>query len=85
MASRAQLTELMKAGNLLNEDQVETYLGKGRNTLAIARSRGNPILPYIQVGRSIRYDPRDIAAFIDANRKRGQRKARRAENRKRTA
>jgi hypothetical protein len=67
MVSRKQLTELMKAGILLNEDEVESYLGKGKNTLAIARSRGNPVLPYIRVGRSVRYDPVAIAKFIANN------------------
>jgi len=52
---------------LLTEAETANALGLRRQTLAVRRSTGKPLLPFIRVGRSIRYRSEDIAALIAAN------------------
>lgn len=50
---------------LLTESEAAIALGLQRQTLAVRRCRGNPLLPFIRIGRSIRYRPDDISALVD--------------------
>jgi predicted DNA-binding transcriptional regulator AlpA len=53
---------------LLTSKQVEARLGWSLGTLAVLRCRRSKnIPPHIQLGRSIRYRPEDIDAFLAAN------------------
>lgn len=51
---------------LLTAQQVAEYLGASIDTLAVDRynHRG---LPYIRIGRRIRYRAKDVAEYLDAN------------------
>jgi len=58
-------TNLALAERLLKEFEVEDRLGKARGSLSVARFRGSlPDLPFIKIGRSIRYDPREVEIFL---------------------
>ena len=57
--------------NLLTTGQLAQLLGVHQGTLRSARSRKTLKLPYVRVGRAIRYRPEDVAAFIEANRNGG--------------
>jgi len=59
---------------LLTETDAGTYLGVSRSFLAKSRCNGTlpnhtPGPPYIKLGHAIRYDVRDLDAWIAANRK----------------
>jgi hypothetical protein len=51
---------------LLTPRQVAEYLGTTEQVLAVDRYRCRG-LPYVRVGRRIRYRAKDIAAYLDAN------------------
>lgn len=36
-------------------------------TLAKARSTGHPAIPFIKIGKTVRYDPDDVDAFLSKN------------------
>ena len=55
-------TELEK---LLNESEAADLLGLRSQTLSLWRSTKRYDLPFIRVGRAIRYRLRDIAAFLE--------------------
>jgi hypothetical protein len=53
---------------LLDEKQAALRLGlTNHNTLAVWRSTKRYDLPYIRIGRLIRYDAREIEKFLDRN------------------
>jgi excisionase family DNA binding protein len=54
---------------LLTTPQAAEYLQLGKNTLEQDRLRGGGI-PYVQRGRSVRYDIVDLDAWIAANKRR---------------
>jgi hypothetical protein len=53
---------------LLTETQAAETLGLEPATLRRWRWAGYDNLPYLKIGRSVRYDPDDIAAFIESAR-----------------
>jgi excisionase family DNA binding protein len=56
----------MPADNLLDKDQAADRLNIGRWHLeALIRRRD---IPFVKVGRLIRFDPADLDAWLDANR-----------------
>lgn len=54
---------------LLTTTEAAEFLACGRNTLEQDRLRGSRI-PYVSIGRSVRYDKADLEAFIAANKRR---------------
>jgi len=48
----------------VDEDQAAKVLDNKPNTLAVWRSTGRYSLPYIKVGRSVRYRISDLAEFL---------------------
>ena len=55
---------------LFSEIEAAHYLGVSKHTLRKQRSDGErdnhmPIVPYIQLGRSIKYIKEDVDAYID--------------------
>lgn len=50
---------------LLTEDEAAAILKVQPATLATWRVRGRPTLPFVRVGRCVRYRQQDIAAFIE--------------------
>lgn len=39
-------------------------IGTTKRRLAKARSTGYPAIPYIKIGRSVRYDPADVDKYL---------------------
>ncbi len=52
------------ANALLTEDEAAALLKLQPATLATWRVRGRPHLPFVRVGRCVRYRQEDITAFI---------------------
>ena len=50
----------------INEHQVAEITGRALSTLRNERSRGLGI-PYIKIGRSVRYDLTDVISFMDSH------------------
>lgn len=49
--------------NLLTVRQVAMRLGIGLRTISSLTASGD--LPCVRIGRSVRYDPADVAAFVE--------------------
>lgn len=50
---------------LLTDDQAAEYLSVKKHTLAVWRSTGRYNLPFVKIGRSVRYRKSDLDAFLD--------------------
>ena len=50
--------------NLISAEQAADYLGVSTRTLANWRCRSWPNVPYIKLGRSIKYRPTDLDTYI---------------------
>jgi len=50
----------------INENQVSEITGRALSTLRNERSKGFGI-PYIKLGRSVRYDLQDVIEFMEAH------------------
>ena len=60
-----------KLPHYLTEAQVAAKTGLGRSTLAKARCRGDwggIKIPYVKIGRSVRYSLAEVEAFMEAHR-----------------
>lgn len=51
----------------LTEDEAAAFIGFEPQTLAVWRSTGRHDLPFVRVGRSIRYRRADLEAWLDAH------------------
>jgi excisionase family DNA binding protein len=56
----------MQNQNLLNNSEAAAYLGVTEGTLTVWRSEGRYKLPFIKVGRLVRYRLTDLNAFLDS-------------------
>lgn len=56
------------AGALLDTAQAARFLGLGERTLENWRVRDTKGPPFLRVGRSVKYDPRDLDAWLNARR-----------------
>ena len=54
------------ANALLTEDEAAALLKVQPATLATWRVRGRPNLPFVRVGRCVRYRQQDLIAFINS-------------------
>ena len=52
---------------LLSPEEAATFLGIVENTLSVWRSTGRYDLPYIKVGRLVKYRLSDLHAFLARN------------------
>jgi len=58
----------MKANLKLNTPEQESErIGIPIRTMAKARSIGHPNIPYIKIGRAVRYDPVAVDAWLAMN------------------
>lgn len=57
--------ETLHDSQLLNESQAAQVLGIAPNTLAVWRCTGRYNLPYIKIGRLVRYRAGDLKRFIN--------------------
>ena len=60
-----------KLPHYLTEAQVAARTGLGRSSLAKARCKGDwggIKIPYVKIGRSVRYSLTDVEAFLEARR-----------------
>ena len=51
---------------LLNDDQAADLLGIRPQTLAVWRMTGRHSLPFVRVGRAVRYRMSDLLAWLDS-------------------
>ena len=51
----------------LNDREVEELTGIARSTLAKARCLGTLNLPFLRIGRSIRYSAQDVINFMNSH------------------
>jgi len=51
--------------NLITEQRAAEYLGVAPGTLRIWRCTGRVQLPFVRVGRSIRYRVEDVEQFVE--------------------
>jgi hypothetical protein len=58
------MTENLPLRRLLTELETATYLCVKPETLATWRSTRRYALPYVRVGRAIRYKPADVERFL---------------------
>ena len=54
------------SSDLLTRAQAAEYLGIAVQTLAVWACRGRYGLPFVRIGRSVRYRKRDLDEFIEA-------------------
>ena len=59
-----------KQKQILKEKEAAPYTGMSRMYLRIARMRGDGP-PYLKIGRAVRYDIRDLDAWLQTKRKAG--------------
>jgi len=52
--------------NLLTNDQAAIYLGVAPNSLAVWRTTKRYALPYVKVGRLVKYRLADLNAFLES-------------------
>jgi len=52
---------------LLNRREAAAYLGVSEQTLAIWKCTGRYNLPYVKIGRLVKYKKSDLDAFIQRN------------------
>jgi excisionase family DNA binding protein len=52
--------------DLLTRNQAAEYLGVSPNTLAVWASTGRYPLPFVRVGRSVRYRRSDLEKFLES-------------------
>lgn len=57
----------MTINHLLDEKQVANLLGLSVQTLRNDRA-GRRRIPYVKMGKAVRYRPEDVQAFIEGNR-----------------
>lgn len=50
---------------LFSDDQAADYLSVKKHTLAVWRTTGRYNLPFVKIGRSVRYRKSDLDAFVD--------------------
>ena len=61
-----QVQEFTKPLGLLNNDQAADYIGITPGTLEVWRSTKRQIIPYIKVGRLVKYRPSALDDFLTA-------------------
>jgi excisionase family DNA binding protein len=57
----------MELGDLKTEHEAAGILGLSVRTLQWRRSHGSNDLPYVKMGRSVRYRSEDLRAYIEKN------------------
>lgn len=53
---------------LLTTDQAAEFLGVAAGTLAVWRCLARYRLPFVKIGRSVRYDEADLVAWMESRR-----------------
>ncbi len=54
---------------LRTEKEAADYLGTTPGTLAVWRCTRRVVIPYIKIGKNVRYRQSDLDAFVEANRR----------------
>jgi excisionase family DNA binding protein len=57
----------MRIEQLLSPEEVAAALGVAKQTLNVWRCTGRYKLPYVKVGRKVKYRQEDVSAFIEQN------------------
>lgn len=65
--NKQNLSRLVEArADLLDESQAADFLTVARGTLSVWRSTGRHALPFVKIGRSVRYRRSDLQAWLAA-------------------
>jgi len=59
----------LPADYLYSPEEIAQILGCKKQTLAVWRCTGRCSLPYVKVGKNVRYRARDLAEFLHKNSK----------------
>ena len=59
------MTEFLNRKNLLSNQEAALYLGITPRTLEVWRCTKRYIIPYIKVGRLVKYRPCDLDVFLE--------------------
>lgn len=57
---------------LLTTDEVANLFDLHPGSIRAGRSKKTLALPFIRIGRSVRYRPEDVAAFLEAHKEGGE-------------
>ncbi len=49
---------------LMTEPEIASLIGVADSTLRKHRWRGDPLLPYLKIGRAVRYDPKAVESAL---------------------
>ena len=66
MTTQALLKNVERSRELLDEKQAAEHLTVSPGTLSVWRSTGRYNLPFVKVGRMVRYRLSDLDAWLDA-------------------
>jgi excisionase family DNA binding protein len=55
----------METDKLMTAKQVSEYLGVAKLTLQNWRTTGTPVLPFIKIGRVVRYSELSVMRFLE--------------------
>ena len=56
-----------KPRELLNEQEASEFLDVAPGTLSVWRSTGRHAIPFIKIGRNVRYRRSDLVAWLDGH------------------
>ena len=62
-------TTLLPTSGLMTRPQAAEYLGVAHQTLSLWACTGRHDLPFIKIGRNVRYRRSDLDAWLDARRR----------------
>ena len=51
---------------LLSDREVSEIIGRARSTIQKDRVLGKPAIPFVRIGRLVRYRQSDVVAYLDA-------------------
>ncbi len=57
---------LKPQSNLFTNEEAASYLGVAPNSLAVWRATKRYALPYVKVGRLVKYRQKDLDAFLES-------------------
>lgn len=66
MSIASLITANKTASNLLTTEEAAEYLGVAQNSLAVWRTTHRYPIPYVKVGRLVKYRLNDLNTFIES-------------------
>lgn len=66
MANQSAPSHTQQSSSLLDENSAAALLDVSPGTLSVWRSTGRYNLPFLKIGRNVRYRPCDLQAWLDS-------------------